>query len=173
MSRTCAHRFLAVLLLCGASASADESTTLTAIAATIDGFHAAAARGDKTAYLGLMTEDGVFLGTDEWERWPKVPSFTNYVSDRFADGGGWTYRSVERDVTLAEGGHTAWFDEVIVSSTDARFRGTGVLVKTDGEWKIARYAMSFLVLNEVWNDVIRLNQEARQQKAAGDDDNES
>ncbi len=172
MNRKHVHRYLATVLLCSASvAIADESETFNAIAATIDGFHAAAARGDKTAYLDTMTEDGVFLGTDEWERWPKVPTFTSYVSDRFADGGGWTYRSVERNVTLAENGHTAWFDEVIVSSSDARFRGTGVLVKANDQWKIAHYAMSFLVMNEIWDDVIRLNQKTRQRKAAHDDSN--
>ena len=161
--------YLAIVWLCSTGvAMADEQETLTAIAATIDGFHAAAARGDETAYLGSMTEDGVFLGTDEWERWPKVPTFTDYVGNRFADGGGWTYRSVERNVVLAEDGDTAWFDEVIVSSADARFRGTGVLLKTDGQWKIAHYAMSFLVLNEIWDDVIQLNKQTRQRKAARD-----
>ena len=164
------HPYLAVVLFCITSAAiADDSEALNAIGATIDRFHAAAARGDKGTYLDTLTEDGVFLGTDEWERWPKVPEFTDYVSGRFADGGGWTYRAVERNVALSDDGNTAWFDEVIVSSSDARFRGTGVLVKTDDRWKIAHYAMSFLVLNEIWEEVIRLNQQTRQQKATGDD----
>ena len=34
----------------------------------IDGFQDAAAHGNKDRYLGLMTDDGVFMGTDEWER---------------------------------------------------------------------------------------------------------
>ena len=151
--------------------TADESGALDDIAATIDGFHAAAARGDETAYLGFLTEDGVFLGTDEWERWPKNPTFSDYVNGRFANGSGWTYTSVERHVRLAEGGDTAWFDEVIASSTDARFRGTGVLVKRDGHWKIAHYAMSFLVYNEIWEDVIRMNEQTRQHKESRGDEN--
>ena len=133
--------------------------------AVLDAFHEAAADADRTRYLGLMTDNGVFLGTDEWERWPKNPDFTDYVTTRFRDGG-WSYRSVERHVDFSPGGDVAWFDEVVFSETSGRFRGTGVLLKGEDGWKIAHYALSFLVFNEDWEEVIELTRATREAKAA-------
>ena len=141
-----------------------EADTIGAIAAVIDDFHDAAARGDKQRYLGHLTEDAVFQGTDEWERWPKNPEFSDYVDSRFENGRGWNYRSVERSIRLAESGSTAWFDEVVFSEQNGRFRGTGVLVLQDGKWKLAHYAMSFLIFNENWDEVIELSKKTRRQK---------
>lgn len=158
------HRALLFVCLLPLAAAADDADR-TAIAAVIDDFHDAAAHGDKARYLGHLTEDAVFMGTDEWERWPKHPDFSAYVDSRFKDGKGWNYRSVERALQVADSGDFAWFDEVVFSDANGRFRGTGVLRLEDGEWKIAHYAMSFLILNENWNDVIELT---RKTKAAMD-----
>jgi len=152
---------LALLASAGAFADDPEAASLAA-GAVIDDFHDAAAHGDKARYLGHMTEDGVFMGTDEWERWPKNPEFTDYVGSRFANGSGWNYRSVERHIRIADAGDLAWFDEVLYSEQNGRFRGTGVLARQDdGSWKIAHYAMSFLVLNQNWEAVIELTQKTR------------
>ena len=135
------------------------------IGAVIDDFHAAAADGDKDRYLGHMTEDGVFMGTDEWERWPKNPDFSEYVEGRFQNGTGWTYKSVERVISLADSADVAWFDEVVFSEKNGRFRGTGVVVKQDDDWKIAHYAMSFLIYNEDWPAVVQMTKKTAARKA--------
>ena len=57
-----------------------------------------AAHGDKERYFAHLTHDAVYLGTDEWERWPKYPDFDDYVNGRFKDGSGWTYKSVDRTI---------------------------------------------------------------------------
>jgi len=155
---------VAAVLLAAAAAAQDSEPTVEAIEAVIDDFHDAAAHGDKARYLGHMTDDAVFMGTDEWERWPKKPDFEEYVGSRFQDGRGWTYRSVDRNVRVSELGNVAWFDEVVFSETSGRFRGTGVLLLEDGEWKIAHYALSFLVFNENWQDVIELTRKTREEK---------
>ena len=36
------------------------------------------------------------------------------------------------------------------------FRGSGVLEKINGEWKISHYVLSVLVYNEISNDVMEL-----------------
>jgi len=151
------------LLFFSAAIAADDAD-LGAIDAVLDGFHDAAAHGDKARYLSLLTEDAVFMGTDEWERWPKNPEFTDYVNGRFKDGAGWDYRSVERKVSLSPSSDVAWFDEVVFSESNGRFRGTGVLVKQDDGWKIAHYAMSFLIFNENWQEVIELTRVTRKSK---------
>ena len=77
-----------LLLALSLTASANEVEVI-AIGKVLDDFHDAAAHGDKARYLGHMTDDGVFMGTDEWERWPKQPDFVDYVGSRFTDGSGW------------------------------------------------------------------------------------
>jgi ketosteroid isomerase-like protein len=157
------HSLVVLLLLVSALAAADDSE-LAAVNGVLDEFHDAAAHGDKARYLGLMTENAVFMGTDEWERWPKNPDFTEYVDGRFKDGTGWNYRPVDRQVNFSPSADVAWFDEVVFSETNGRFRGTGVLLKQDGGWKIAHYAMSFLIFNENWQEVIELTRSTRASK---------
>lgn len=119
----------------------------------MDGFHDAAAQADQDRYLGYFTEDGVFMGTDDWERWPLDPDFKDYVAERFKGGEGWTYKSVERHIAYSPDKKVAWLDEITVSEKWGRFRGTGVLLKQGDEWKIAHYAMSVLVPNDIWFEV--------------------
>lgn len=154
------YLFFAFVTIMSTPAYADDRVD---IAAVLDDFHHAADHGDKDRYLNHIMEDGVFMGTDEWERWPK-PEFSEYVSQRFKDGKGWSYRSVERQIMLAADSKTAWFDEVIYSEENGRFRGTGVLLKQGNDWKIAHYAMSFLILNENWPAVIKLTRETKENK---------
>lgn len=156
-------KFVAIALLIAGTAVADHHEEAAA-GAVLDDFHDAAAHGDKDRYLGHMTDDAVFMGTDEWERWPKNPDFVDYVNSRFRDGAGWNYQSVERKMVIADNADTAWFDEVVFSESNGRFRGTGVLVKQGGQWKIAHYAMSFLVFNENWQEVIELTKKTRAEK---------
>ena len=162
------HLILLILLFPLAAPTEDSNADVIAIGNVIDEFHDAAAHGDNERYLGQMTDNVVFLGTDEWERWPKQPEFTDYVGGRFKDGVGWNYRSVERQIQIAASGDTAWFDEVLFSEQNGRFRGTGVLSKQTGNWKIAHYAMSFLILNENWPEVIELTKKTMAAKQGSD-----
>jgi ketosteroid isomerase-like protein len=160
MRKTFAAAVLVMLAGIGMADQHDDDRA--AIDVVLDDFHSAAAAADAERYLGHMTDDGVFMGTDEWERWPKHPDFTDYVAMRFANGG-WSYHSVEREVQIE--GDVAWFDEVVFSETNGRFRGTGVLVRESGDWKIAHYAMSFLILNENWQEVVELTKRTQLEKA--------
>ena len=66
---------------------------------------------------------------------------------------------------FAEGGRTAWFDEIVVSKRWGRFRGTGVLIEGADGWKIAHYSLTALVPNERFAEVSAVNRagfEARQ-----------
>jgi len=145
----------------------DTQPELDAVAEVIDDFHDAAAHGDKERYLGHLTDDAVYLGTDEWERWPKYPDFDEYVAARFKDGSGWNYKSVDRTIRLGDSRDVAWFDEVLYSETNGRIRGTGVLTRQSGQWKLEHYAMSFLIFNENWDEVIELTKKTKALKESG------
>jgi ketosteroid isomerase-like protein len=159
------HLPLLALLFCAIAVADSTESNVEAIGRVIDDFHDAAAHGDKARYLGHLSEDAVFMGTDEWERWPKHPDFVAYVEGRFENGSGWTYRSVERTIRVSESADIAWFDEVLFSERNGRFRGTGVLTLQDDGWKITHYAMSFLILNENWEEVIDLTKKTGDRKA--------
>ncbi len=158
------HLIFLTLLFSVAAVADNHDIKLDAINNVLDDLHDAAAHGDKQRYLNHFTADGVFLGTDEWERWPKHPDLTSYVDSRFKDGTGWNYKSVERMVSISTSSEVAWFDEVLFSEQNGRFRGTGVLARQNGMWKVAHYAMSFLILNENWDEVIELTRKTRETK---------
>ena len=144
----------AVLSGCAsAGAPAPPSAALNAasqaeIATVLDGFHAAAARADAPAYFGLFAPGGVFIGTDASERW-SVAEFQAYAEPHFSKGRGWTYLPRSRSVVLGPDGRTAWFDELLDSQSYGTARGAGVLVRRPEGWRIAQYALSFPIPNDI------------------------
>lgn len=144
-------RFLVLLLtlLAGRVAVAQtEQAEIAAIESVLNDFHAAAAAADWDRYFSLMSDDGVFLGTDAGERWPKA-EFMSYAGGR----SGWTYYPGERHVDLTPDGNSAWFDELLDSESYGTSRGTGVLIKTDAGWKIAQYHLTFPIPNSLARDI--------------------
>ena len=116
------------------------------IGRTLDDFHQAAAAADEARYFSHLAPDGVFLGTDPGERWTAA-DFRAYAHPHFAAGKGWTYVPRVRHVTVK--GDIAWFDEIVDNAKYGACRGTGVLERTGGEWKIALYSLTFLVPNDL------------------------
>lgn len=159
----------ALLLAVFALPATAENTPQEVINALLDDFHQAAADADRERYLGYFAADGVFMGTDDWERWP-LPAFRDYVAQRFEGGTGWTYTPEERFVTMGPGGASAWFDEIVVSRRWGRFRGTGVLLKVGDHWKIAHYSLTALVPNERFEEVARITTEGFNTRATDEDD---
>ena len=138
--------FLMILALMAAPARADDAEAL--IGRTLDALHAAAAHSDGAAYFALYTDDAVFIGTDAAERWP-IADFRAYAEPYFAKGQGWVYHPRERHVTLAECRCIAWFDELLDSESYGTSRGTGVLLLQGTDWKIAQYALTFPIPNDL------------------------
>lgn len=52
-----------------------------------------------------------------------------------------------------EDGNTAWFDEELDTPNLGPCRGTGVLVKKDGVWKIAHYSLTVPIPNSIMDSV--------------------
>jgi uncharacterized protein (TIGR02246 family) len=125
-----------------------------AVETVLDGWHAAAAAADETRYFDRFAPDGVFLGTDATERWT-VEEFRRYAHPHFAKGKAWSFRAVSRHVTFSENGAVAWFDEALDTPNLGPARGSGVLVRIAGEWKIAQYNLSIPIPNELAKDFKR------------------
>jgi hypothetical protein len=121
----------------------------------LDSWHKAAAEAKFDAYFDKMTEDAVFIGTDATENWGK-PAFQEFAKPYFDKGKAWNFTVLERHIYFDQS-KTAWFDELL--NTQMKIcRGSGVLVKIDGEWKIKHYVLSMTIPNKNVNAVIKIKE---------------
>lgn len=126
-----------------------------AVEQVLNGFHEAAAQADGERYFDYFAPDGVFLGTDITERW-NVDQFKSYAMPYFRKGQGWTYTPQERHVTFSTDGNTAWFDETLKSENYGATRGSGVLVRLDGQWKVSQYHLTVPIPNALLERVVEM-----------------
>ncbi len=123
----------------------------------LDSWHRAAGSADFDAYFNLMTSDAVFIGTDASENW-QIEEFKAYAKPHFDKGKAWNFKAVERQIYVNDEGDYAWFDELL--DTQMKLcRGSGVLRKESGDWKIAHYVLSIVIPNENVSEVILIKQE--------------
>ena len=138
----------------GAFAQGNEKK---AISKTLDAWHLAAANADFESYFSLMTDDGVFLGTDATENWQNQ-EFKDFSKPYFDKGKAWSFTAVERNIYLDGSKRFAWFDELL--DTQMKLcRGSGVLRKVKGSWKIAHYVLSIAVPNENVGELITIKKQ--------------
>lgn len=141
-----------MVLGCKTNISSPKNAT-TEVNQVLDNWHQAAAKANFAEYFDALAEDAVFIGTDATENWNKK-DFQAYAKPHFDKGKAWSFTAVERHVFFDASGNLAWFDELL--NTQMKIcRGSGVLVKVDGEWKIKQYVLSMTVPNEHSNVVIQ------------------
>ncbi len=106
------------------------------IQSALDDWHKAAAEANYTNYFNAMSKDAVFIGTDPTENW-QLNAFQTFAKPYFDKGKAWSFTSVERHIYLSDDKGIAWFDELL--STQMKLcRGSGVLKKENGQWKILK-----------------------------------
>ena len=137
------------------------TTNIQQVNNVVDDWHRAAAEADEDRYFGHMTSAAVFLGTDPSERW-NAYDFRAFAHPYFAKGKAWTFVPRERHV-IVSGANVAWFDEKLDSATYGECRGSGVLIKMNGEWKIAHYNLTIPIPNSLAERVVEM---IRNEKAA-------
>ena len=121
---------------------------------TVDSWHNAAGNAKFDAYFDLMTETGVFIGTDATENWQKE-AFRTFSKPYFDKGKAWNFNSLQRSIYLSKDQKTAWFDELL--DTQMKIcRGSGVLIKKSGKWKIAHYVLSMTIPNDKTSEVVKI-----------------
>nr|WP_298792224.1 nuclear transport factor 2 family protein [uncultured Allomuricauda sp.] len=148
--------FLWSLLTFCLALSAQESEKNT-IDKLLDDWHMAASNADFDSYFGKMTTDAVFIGTDATENWQNK-AFKAFSKPYFDRGKAWSFTAVERNIYLNETEDFGWFDELL--NTQMKLcRGSGVVKKENGQWKIAHYVLSIAVPNENVGELIQLKKE--------------
>lgn len=129
----------------------DQNTKINAF---LDEWHQDAADVNMKSYFNKIAEDGIYIGTDATEVWTKQ-EFYDWAKPYFEKGRTWNFKASERNIYLADNESIAWFDERLQASY-GELRGSGVLMKEDGEWKIKHYVLSLPVPNEKFWDVNKI-----------------
>lgn len=122
----------------------------------LDNWHLAAAQANFEGYFAHMANQSIFIGTDATENWT-LTEFKEFSKPYFDRGKAWSFTAVQRNIYLSSDGNTAWFDELL--NTQMKLcRGSGVVKKVDGEWKIAHYVLSIAIPNANVDEVVKLKQ---------------
>ena len=151
------HKILVLVLLTVSVTLFAQNTEKDKINDVLDGWHLAAANADFEAYFDKMTEDGVFFGTDAMENWQN-DEFRAFSKPYFDKGKAWSFTAVQRNIYVGESGDFAWFDELL--DTQMKIcRGSGVLKKINGQWKIAHYVLSIAVPNDNVAELVQIKEE--------------
>ena len=148
---------LSLLFLCATLGVVGQDPVKESIHQTLDTWHRAASEANFDAYFDLLTEDAVFVGTDATEVWGKA-DFAAFSKPYFDRGKAWSFTAVQRNVYVDSGQNMAWFDELL-DTWMLLCRGSGVLKKVNGEWKISHYVLSITIPNDEVNPVIALKKE--------------
>lgn len=120
----------------------------------VDNWHKAAAEANFDDYFNAMHEESIFIGTDATENWNKK-AFIDFAKPYFNKGKAWNFTAIQRNIYFSKDKKIAWFDELL--DTQMKIcRGSGVLVREKGIWKIKHYVLSMTVPNENANEVIKI-----------------
>lgn len=144
--------FITLLVVFGCLTRSNNEFEKKEIDAVINQWHKAAAEANFDNYFDLMTEDAVFIGTDATENWNRK-DFEAFSKPYFDKGKAWTFQSLERNIYIDKNNEIAWFDELLNTSFKI-CRGSGVLEKVNGKWKIKHYVLSMTIPNETSDKVI-------------------
>ncbi len=132
-----------ILLIFSITISAQEKSNIDEV---LTQWHEAAAKANFEKYFGLMTKDGVFIGTDATENWQNT-DFRDFSKPYFDRGKAWDFKTLERNIYTEENSNIAWFDELLATQMGI-CRGSGVLKNTNEGWKIAHYVLSISIPND-------------------------
>ena len=143
--------FLPALVLVPALISPAPLPREAAVNDVLDAWHLAAARADEASYFEALAEHAVFLGTDATERWDKA-AFQAFAHPFFAKGRAWSFKAVRRTIAFTRDG-VAYFDEDLDTPTMGPCRGSGVLEKQGGAWRILQYNLTLPIPNPLMKEI--------------------
>jgi len=153
MKKTCLILLSTLLFSCKPSEKQIQSEQQI-VNSIVNNWHEAAAAANFENYFNLMTDDAIFIGTDATENWNKT-AFQAYAKPHFDKGKAWNFKAIERNIFYSTNGKTAWFDELL--DTQMKIcRGSGILVKENGKWKIKHYVLSMTIPNDNAEEIIKI-----------------
>jgi len=145
--------FIAFSVTTFAQKKQTETAEKEAINTLLDSWHKAASDANFKAYFNALSENSIYIGTDATENWTKK-EFEIWAKPYFDKGKAWSFTSLQRNIYFSPDKKLAWFDELL--DTQMKIcRGSGVLEKSNGQWKIKHYVLSMTVPNDNVDEVIK------------------
>lgn len=131
-----------------------ESVQKKNVSKVLDDLNLFAAQADYKNYFDLFAEESIYIGTEAGEVWNKE-EFMAWSKPYFDRAKAWNFTSLKRNIYFSKDGTYAWFDELL--DTQMKIcRGSGVLEKIGGKWKIRQYVLSVTVPNDVVDEVTKI-----------------
>ncbi|RYG03640.1 MAG: hypothetical protein EOO07_31720 [Chitinophagaceae bacterium] len=139
----------------GEALIAEKEKANAGINALLDSLNSAAAQADYKTYFKCFTANATYNGTDATENWTQQ-TFMLWAKPYFDAKTTWNFKSVKRNIYRSEAhDDIAWFDELL--STQMKIcRGSGVVIKEDGKWKIQQYVLSMTIPNSKLDEVVKI-----------------
>lgn len=131
-----------------------EDALLINLSDKMNKWHNDVATFNYSAYFDFMSDDFIFLGTDPSERWSKE-EFAGFCKPYFDKKSTWDFKTNWRNWYLNESKDIAWFEESLDTWME-ECRGSGVVKKVNGQWKIAHYNLTVLIENEKMDKFLKL-----------------
>lgn len=131
-----------------------QNTDEQKINSMLDQWHKDAATANGDGYFALMADDAIYIGTDATEHWTKE-QFYSFAKPYFDAGKAWSFTATERNIYFSKDKNVAWFDELLDTWMGV-CRGSGVLEKINGEWKLQHYHLAVTVPNDDIQEVIKV-----------------
>ena len=145
----------AILISCSdLSKKVDKEIEIKILNEFINNWHQAAAVADEDVFFGSLDSTAVYLGTDPGERWLKY-DFMDWGMKYFERDTAWAFIPYKRNWEFSNDMTYAWFDELLETHMGI-CRGSGIVEKTEGAWKIKHYNLALTLPNELMNDYRKL-----------------
>ncbi len=120
----------------------------------VNGWHHAAAVADEDVFFGFMSDDAVYLGTDESERWTKA-AFIQWSKKYFDKKSAWDFKPLSRNIYFSEDKKIAWWDEKLDTWMGV-CAGAGIATLTKSGWKIRHYQLAMMIPNDKVKSVLEV-----------------
>ena len=144
--------FAVLFSLIGLSQNSKVDSNKTIINTLLNDWHKAAAEAKFETYFSYLSTDAIYIGTDATENW-NVDQFKAFAKPYFDKGQAWSFTALERNIFFSKDSNLVWFDELL--DTQMKIcRGSGVLKKENGQWKIVHYVLSMTIPNDAIEKVI-------------------
>jgi len=122
----------------------------------MDNWHLQATKANFDEYFNVTSENFIFLGTAPGERWTKK-EFMEFSKPYFDKGKAWDFKAKNRLWNFSTDRKIAWFDEDLDTWMNS-CRGSGILIKKNGKWKLVYYNLTVLIENEKIKEFIKLRE---------------
>lgn len=122
----------------------------------MDNWHLQATKVNFDEYFNVTSENFIFLGTAPGERWTKK-EFMEFSKPYFDKGKAWDFKAKNRLWNFSTDRKIAWFDEDLDTWMNS-CRGSGILIKKNGKWKLVYYNLTVLIENEKIKEFIKLRE---------------